>query len=220
MDCSLPVSSVHGISQARTLEWLAMRSSRGSSRSRDWTWVSCLAGGFFTTEPPGKFSISNAYSPPKIPLQHRMPSTRHGWPPPVLCFIPFLPYFTWRPNCTWEMSDHTGEECDNEILGSRERRNGNPCNCVWLFVQAVSFYKTKPTLRLCLSDENPKDRISLKASSACFISLDYLLEKNSRNVGEKSLKNLRLLQRWVMTQSRCLFLSWAAFQRCQLSQPS
>ena len=106
-----------------------------------------------------------------------MPSTCHGWPPPVLRFIPFLLYFTWRPSCTWEMSDHPGEECDNEILGSRERSNGNPCNCVWLFVQAVSFYKTKPTLRLCLSDENPKDKISLKASSACFISLDYLLEK-------------------------------------------
>ena len=123
-----------------------------------------------------------------------MPSTCRGWPPPVLCRIPFLSYFTWRPKCTWEMSYHTGEECDNEILGLRARRNGNTCICVWLFVQSVSFYKTKPTLRLCLSDENPKDKISLKASTACFISLDYLLEENSRNVGEKSLKNLTLTE--------------------------
>ena len=41
-DCSPPGSSVHGISQARILEWLAISSSRGSSWSRDWTHVSCI----------------------------------------------------------------------------------------------------------------------------------------------------------------------------------
>ena len=35
MDCSLPASSVHGILQARILEWVAMPSSRGSSPPRD-----------------------------------------------------------------------------------------------------------------------------------------------------------------------------------------
>ena len=48
MDCSLPGSSVHGILQARILEWAAMASSRGSSQPRDQTWVSCTAGRFFT----------------------------------------------------------------------------------------------------------------------------------------------------------------------------
>ena len=38
---SPPGSSVHGILQARILEWAAMPSSRGSSWPRDWTWVSC-----------------------------------------------------------------------------------------------------------------------------------------------------------------------------------
>ena len=42
------------ISQATTLEWVAISLSRGSSRPTDQTQVSCLAGGFFTTEPPGK----------------------------------------------------------------------------------------------------------------------------------------------------------------------
>ena len=42
MDCSLPGSSVHGIFQARILEWVAISSSRGSSWPRDWTWVSCI----------------------------------------------------------------------------------------------------------------------------------------------------------------------------------
>ena len=49
MDCSPPGSSVHGILQARTLEWVAMPSSRGSSPSRDGTRVSCsfcIAGRF------------------------------------------------------------------------------------------------------------------------------------------------------------------------------
>ena len=38
-----------GIFQARILEWVAMPSSRGSSRPRDRTQVSCIAGGFFTS---------------------------------------------------------------------------------------------------------------------------------------------------------------------------
>ena len=48
MDCSLPGSSVHGIFQARVLEWLAISFSRGSSRPKDWTGVSHIAGRRFT----------------------------------------------------------------------------------------------------------------------------------------------------------------------------
>ena len=43
MDCSLPGSSVHGILQARLLEWVALPSSRGSSWPRDSTHVSCVS---------------------------------------------------------------------------------------------------------------------------------------------------------------------------------
>ena len=43
MDSSLPGSSVHGIFQARILEWAAISFSRGSSQPRDWTGVSCTA---------------------------------------------------------------------------------------------------------------------------------------------------------------------------------
>ena len=42
MDCSLPGSFVHGISQARMLEWVAISFSRGSSQPRDWTHISCI----------------------------------------------------------------------------------------------------------------------------------------------------------------------------------
>ena len=52
VDCSLPGSSVHGILQARILEWVAISFSRESSQSRDWMLVSCIVSGFFTSEPP------------------------------------------------------------------------------------------------------------------------------------------------------------------------
>ena len=48
MDCSPPGSSVHGILQVRILKWVATPFSRGSSWPRDWTQVSCIAGGFFS----------------------------------------------------------------------------------------------------------------------------------------------------------------------------
>ena len=56
MGCSPPGSSVHGILQARILVWVAMPSSRGSSQLRVQTCISCIAGRFFTAEPPGKAS--------------------------------------------------------------------------------------------------------------------------------------------------------------------
>ena len=57
MDCSPPGSSVHGVFQAKVLEWVAISYSRRSSGPRDWTWVFCasyVASRFFTTVPPGK----------------------------------------------------------------------------------------------------------------------------------------------------------------------
>ena len=66
MVCSTPGSSVHGISQARTLEWIAISSSRGSSQLRDQMHISCIGGRVLyhwaTTE-------THYESPPKfIPL--------------------------------------------------------------------------------------------------------------------------------------------------------
>ena len=49
MDCI-----VHGIFQARILEWVTFPFSRGSSRPRNQTQVFHIAGGFFTAEPQGK----------------------------------------------------------------------------------------------------------------------------------------------------------------------
>ena len=51
---SPPGSSVHEILQAKILEWVAITFFRESSQSRDQTCISCIAGGFFPTEPLGK----------------------------------------------------------------------------------------------------------------------------------------------------------------------
>ena len=48
IDCNPPDSSVHRIPQARILEWVAIPFSTGSLWPRDQTWVSCIAGRFFT----------------------------------------------------------------------------------------------------------------------------------------------------------------------------
>ena len=60
MDCSPPDSSIHGILQARILEWVAISFSRGSSQPRDQTWVSALQADALPSEPPGK--------PPQMPV--------------------------------------------------------------------------------------------------------------------------------------------------------
>ena len=54
MECSPAGFSVHGILQARMLEWVAISISRGSSKPGDWTRVSCIAGKFFTIWAPRK----------------------------------------------------------------------------------------------------------------------------------------------------------------------
>ena len=56
VDCSLPGSSVHGILQARILEWVAIPFSRGSFQPRDRTQVCspALWAGSLPSEPPGK----------------------------------------------------------------------------------------------------------------------------------------------------------------------
>ena len=62
VDCNLPGSSIHGILQARTLEWIAISFSRGSSWPRDWTQVSRLAGRRFNLWATRKAQSTNSHS--------------------------------------------------------------------------------------------------------------------------------------------------------------
>ena len=52
MDCSPPGSSLHGILQARILEWISNSFSRGSSQPRDWPWSPALQADSLVSEPP------------------------------------------------------------------------------------------------------------------------------------------------------------------------
>ena len=81
LDCSPPSSSVHGISQTRILEWVAITFSRGSIQPRS----PALAGGFFTSEPPEK---------PNPPSSAQFSSVTQSCPilcDPVDCSMPGLP---------------------------------------------------------------------------------------------------------------------------------
>ena len=70
MNCSPPGSSVSGILQERILEWVAMPFSRGSSQTRDQTYlshISLVAGRFFTTSTTWEAPFNWQYRKPSLP---------------------------------------------------------------------------------------------------------------------------------------------------------
>ena len=85
MDGSPPGSSVHGLLQARILEWVAISFSRGSSRPRDPTWVSHIAGRFFTVratrEAPRALKMRRKENPvdPYVRVVPQITAIQKGW---------------------------------------------------------------------------------------------------------------------------------------------
>ena len=89
VDCSQPGSSVHGILQARILQWVSIPFSKGSSWPRDQNWDSCIAGRFFiiwaTREDPNWVRASRLYILGEgngTPLQYsclKNPMDRGAW---------------------------------------------------------------------------------------------------------------------------------------------
>ena len=69
MDCNPLGSSIHGIFQARVLEWVAISFSRGSSQPRDGTQVSCIAGRFFTSVTREAQCLNRALKKIHLPCQ-------------------------------------------------------------------------------------------------------------------------------------------------------
>ena len=93
MDCSLPGSSVHGIFQARVLEWVAISFSRGSSRPRDWTQgLPHCRQALLPSEPPGK-SLLDIFIKKKVLKKKRAvegsvaqdPRQHVSWTEPAAC---------------------------------------------------------------------------------------------------------------------------------------
>ena len=70
---SLRPHTVHGILQARRLEWVAVPFSRGSSQPRDWTQISRIAGGFFTSWASTSHSVVSYSLRPHEPQHARPP---------------------------------------------------------------------------------------------------------------------------------------------------
>ena len=102
MDCSPPGSSVHGIFQARILEWVAISFSRGSSRPRDWTPVSRMAGRHFNLWATSlDYTVvtfrykSSAFNNQKVYFWH------------ILCPL-WAPGFSWR---SWLLRSQGGLTC-------------------------------------------------------------------------------------------------------------
>ena len=89
IDCSPPGSSVHGISQARILEWVAISLCRGSSQPKDWTRVSCSAGRFFTELQGKPKTVINLIKKPfKITIK---PMPKYGPPSQLSIFKKLQP---------------------------------------------------------------------------------------------------------------------------------
>ena len=82
-DCSPPGFSVHGILQARILEWIVIPFSRGSSQPTDRILVSCIAGRFFTVRATGK--SSSCLIPPLYPYYYIITKCLRLWAP--ICIL-------------------------------------------------------------------------------------------------------------------------------------
>ena len=79
MGCSPPGSPVHGVLQARILEWVAIPFSRGSPQPRDQTWVFCIVGRYFTVWATREaLHVRVPGSKAVLPGQH--PATARGHP--------------------------------------------------------------------------------------------------------------------------------------------
>ena len=85
MDCRQPGSSVHGILQARVLEWVALPSSRGSSQPRDRAQIPmspALAGRFFTASA----TLESSCTPPEAKVCLKIPARNKACVCSGLCF--------------------------------------------------------------------------------------------------------------------------------------
>ena len=111
MDCSPPGSSVHGISQARMLEWVVISFSRGSSHLRDWIHISCIsrlilylgttreAMPFFTVVISCKTDIFGVSSPSCFPAWEMWKLTKFI-APKLLFQVPHTPWSApWSCGC-------------------------------------------------------------------------------------------------------------------------
>ena len=127
MDCGPPGSSVHGILQARILEWVAMPSSRGSSPPRDQTCFSCMAGRFVTIESAGKCIGHTVHHPWRFLFCEEMCTLLDGgdknvrsecahWIKCLQCSRDLHPCFFASPH-KWHLREKNIVSCTKNLVG-------------------------------------------------------------------------------------------------------
>ena len=123
MDCSQPGSSVHGIFQARILEWVAISSSRGSSWPRAETSVSrgpCISRQLlFTTEPTGMPTLV-PMNPQNYLLGYMLWGT---WWPPYLFSIKSRTKWNWLLQIKQSIITQKWCNTDECIIGFQKMRD-------------------------------------------------------------------------------------------------
>ena len=137
MDYSPPDSSVHGISQARILEWVAISFSSGSSWPRDRTLVyPALAGGFFTAAATWKRNLFHVFEMFDFPSQN-FAQQGNGSP--------------WNPTEIWGRSTHSSVNACSRAAASlnSSKKHQNFLFCV-LSVPCVYMKVLAPDYCLCL----------------------------------------------------------------------
>ena len=126
VDCSLPGFSIHGILQARILEWVPMPSYRGSSWPRDQTRVSsisCTAGRFFTAHSPGEHRHNNNYLKCKWPKCSNQ-KTQNGYKNKTpICAIYKRSTLDLSTNTDWKRKARKRYSMQTEIKGKQVQQH-------------------------------------------------------------------------------------------------
>ena len=136
MDCRPPGSSVHGICQARILEWVAISFSRGSSQPRDWTQLSCIIGDSLPSEPPGTIihyhklndTPTGALTVPRLIINGQkvgggpIPGNLHSFSKVVGTILPLI--------SLWNFPTHKTHHPISQSLWPSEMAHTLPVECV------------------------------------------------------------------------------------------
>ena len=147
-DRNPPSFFIHGISWARTLEWVALPSSSGSSYPRDRTWGSCIAGKFFTFVPPGKLSDLITFSSVQFISVTQSCLTLCD---PMNCSIPGLPVHHQPLEFTWTHIHQVGDAIQpSHTLSSPSPPAPNPSQLQSLFQWVNSSHEAAKVLEFQL----------------------------------------------------------------------
>ena len=127
LNCSPSGSSVHGTLQTRTLEWVAIPFSRGSTWSRDWTHVFCIAGRFFNI-----WLTREAGDGGSIPGLGRSPGEGNGYPLQYSCLENSMDRGTWGGYSLWGCKGSDMTEWLTLSLSYVEKNNGYSMSTCWM----------------------------------------------------------------------------------------